>query len=433
MPARPRVADPRTGTDGLPTAVRPLTGRPSATFRGREVPAWVSLLALAVGGFAIGTTEFASMGVLPEIASDLGVSIPTAGHAITAYALGVVVGAPAFAVLGARLPRKGLLLVLVAALTVANLASALAPTFGTFVLARFASGLPHGAYFGIGAVVASALVPRERRARAVAMMMLGLTVANVVGVPLTTLLGQAAGWRSTYLTVVVIGLLTLVAVELFVPRMVVHEGAGPRRELSALRRPQVWLTLSMGAVGFGGFFAIYSYVAPTLTELSGLAPRGIPVVLALFGVGMTVGTMVGGRLADWSVTRTLVLAPAATLLVQLLFTVTAGSVVPAALTLVLLAFTSSISLPAITARLLDVSGDGKALASTLNHSALNVANALGAWLGGVVIAAGLGYTAPAAVGAVLSAAGLGVLAVSLGLDRRDGRRAAAPALQPEAA
>ncbi len=430
MPTRQLAATPRAGSDARPADVRSLPGRPTARFRGRDVPAWVSLLALAVGGFAIGTTEFASMGVLPDIARDLGVSIPTAGHAITAYALGVVVGAPTFAILGARLPRKGLLLVLMAALTVANLASAMAPTFGTFVVARFASGFPHGAYFGIGAVVASSLVPRERRARAVAMMMMGLTVANVVGVPLTTLLGQAAGWRSTYLTVVVIGLVTLVAVELFVPRIVVHEGASPRQELSALRRPQVWLTLLVGAVGFGGFFAIYSYVAPTLTEVSGFGEGGVPVVLALFGVGMTLGTMVGGRLADWSVLKTLALAPVATLAVQLLFTVTAHGRVSAAATLLVLAFTSSLSLPAITARLLDVSGDGKALASTLNHSALNIANALGAWLGGVVIAAGFGWTSPAVVGAALSLGGLAVLAGSIGLERRDRRRADVPVDEP---
>lgn len=433
MPTRQLADSPRAGSPpepASPATVSRFPERPSATFRGRVVPAWVSLLALAVGGFAIGTTEFASMGVLPDIARDLGVSIPTAGHAITAYALGVVVGAPTFAILGARLPRKGLLLALAAALTVANLASAVAPTFGTFVVARFASGFPHGAYFGIGAVVASSLVPRERRARAVAMMMMGLTVANVVGVPLTTLLGQAAGWRSTYLTVVVIGLLTLAAVELFVPRIVVHEDASPRQELSALRRPQVWLTLLVGAVGFGGFFAIYSYVAPTLTEAAGFADSGVPVVLALFGVGMTLGTMVGGRLADWSVLKTLVLAPAATLAVQLLFTVTAHGRVSAAVTLMVLAFTSSLSLPAITARLLDVSGDGKALASTLNHSALNIANALGAWLGGVVIAAGYGWTSPAVVGAVLSAAGLVVLAGSIGLERRDRRSVDAPADEP---
>jgi DHA1 family inner membrane transport protein len=386
--------------------------------RGRQVPVQVSLLALALGGFAIGTTEFASMGVLPDIAGSLDVTIPAAGHAITAYALGVVVGAPAFAVLGARLPRKAFLLALMAAISLANLASALAPTFPLLVLARFASGLPHGAYFGIAAVVASTLVPPQRRARAVALTMAGLTVANVVGVPLTTLLGQAFGWRSTYVTVVAIGLLTLLAVELLVPRVMAHEGASPRQELSALRLPQVWLTLLLGAVGFGGLFAVYSYITPTLTEVAGFPKAGVAVAIALFGVGMTLGNLVGGRLADWSVVRTLVIAPTAVIVVQLSFVLTAHTVVTAAATLFLLGLVSSASIPALMARLLDVSRDGKALAATLNHSSLNVANALGAWLGGLVIAAGLGYTAPAVVGAALSALGLGVLAWSVALERR---------------
>lgn len=396
----------------------PTTLSTARVVRGRGIPAWASLLALAVGGFAIGTTEFASMGVLPDIADALHVTIPQAGHAITAYALGVVVGAPAFAVLGARLPRKGLLLVLMAAITVANLASSLAPSFPMLVGARFLSGLPHGAYFGIGSVVAAHLVPPERRARAVAAMMMGLTVANIVGVPLTTLLGQNFGWRSVYLVVVAIGLLTMLAIELFVPRVAAHDDASPRQELSALRRPQVWLTLILGSVGFGGMFAVYSYVTPTLVHVAGFRPAGVPIAIALFGVGMTTGTYAGGRLADWSVLRTLALAPLSVIAVLLTFTVTAHAVVPATITLALLGATTSASIPALTARLLDVSGDGKALAATLNHSALNIANALGAWLGGLVIAAGLGYTAPAVVGAGLSVAGLGVLAMSVWLERR---------------
>jgi DHA1 family inner membrane transport protein len=379
---------------------------------------WLSLLALALGGFGIGTTEFASMGVLPDIARDLGVSIPSAGHAITAYALGVVVGAPLFAVLGARRPRKGLLLWLAAGLAVANLLSALAPTFPTLVLARFLSGLPHGAYFGIAAVVASALVPPSRRARAVATTMTGLTVANIVGVPLTTWLGQALGWRSTYVTVVAIAALTVIAVELAVPRVAAVDGASPRRELSALRQPLVWLTLLIGAIGFGGFFAVYSYITPTLTEVAGYSEARVPVVLALLGLGMTIGTVLGGHLADWSVLRTLVIGPVLTVAALLAFPITARGVVTAAVTAFLLGTVMSSSLPALTARLLDVAGDGKALAATLNHSALNVANALGAWLGGVVIAAGLGYTAPAVVGALLAVAGLGVLGISVLVERR---------------
>ena len=386
--------------------------------RGRCVPVWLSLFALAVGGFAIGTTEFASMGVLPEVANDLGVSIPTAGHSITAYALGVVVGAPLFAIMGARLPRKGLLIWLMAGIGVGNLLSVLAPTFGLLVVSRFASGLPHGAYFGMAAVVASALVPPARRARAVASTLVGLTVANIVGVPLATMLGQQLGWRTTYATVVGVALLTLVAVELLVPRVAAVEGASPRREVSALQRPVVWLTLLVGTIGFGGFFAVYSYIAPTLTELGGLSPARVPFVLALLGVGMTVGTVLGGRMADWSVLRTLVLGPVLTVATLLAFTVTAHGQVTATVTVFVLTIVMAVWLPALTTRLLDVSGDGKALAATLNHSALNMANALGAWLGGLVIAAGFGFTAPAVVGACLAVAGLVVLAASVVVERR---------------
>lgn len=386
--------------------------------RGRCVPVWLSLFALAIGGFAIGTTEFASMGVLPEVANDLGVSIPTAGHSITAYALGVVVGAPLFAIMGARLPRKGLLIWLMAGIGVGNLLSALAPTFGLLVVSRFLSGLPHGAYFGMAAVVASALVPPARRARAVASTLVGLTVANIVGVPLATMLGQQLGWRTTYATVVGVALLTLAAVELLVPRVAALEGASPRREVSALQRPVVWLTLLVGTIGFGGFFAVYSYIAPTLTELGGLSPARIPFVLALLGVGMTVGTLLGGRMADWSVLRTLVLGPVLTVATLLAFTATAHGQVTATVTVFVLTIVISVWLPALTARLLDVSGDGKALAATLNHSALNMANALGAWLGGLVIAAGFGFTAPAVVGAGLAVAGLVVLAASVVVERR---------------
>ena len=393
--------------------------------RGRCVPVWVSLTALALGGFGIGTTEFASMGLLPDVAHDFDVSVPTAGHAISAYALGVVVGAPLFAVLAARLPRKGLLLFLAAAIGVGNLLSALAPTLPTFVGARFLSGLPHGAYFGFAAVVAASLVPPGRRARAVASTMTGLTVANIVGVPLTTLLGQALGWRSAYVVVVVIAALTVLAVEVSVPR-VGADGSSPRRELTALRRPLVWLTLLIGAVGFGGFFAVYSYIAVTLTEVSGYTDAQVPIVLALLGVGMTVGTVAGGHLADWSVLRALVIGPVLTVATLLLFTVTAHGVVMAAGTATTLGIVMSMSLPAITARLLDVAGDGKALAVTLNHSALNMANALGAWLGGVVIAAGWGYTSPAVVGAGLAVVGLAVLGASVLVERRARR----PVLEP---
>lgn len=383
-----------------------------------STPVWLSLIALAVGGFGIGTTEFATMGVLPDVTGDLGVSIPDGGHLVSAYALGVVVGAPLLAVLGARLPRKVLLLSLLAAFAVGNALSALAPTFGTLALARFASGLPHGAYFGIASIVAATLVPPERRARAVARVMMGLTVANIVGVPLATLLGQAFGWRSTYWAVTVIGALAVLGVARFVPRVAALPGASPRGELAALRRPLVWLALLVGAVGFGGFFAVYSYITPTLTHVSGFSTAAVPIGLALFGIGMTVGTELGGRLADWSVVRTTYLGLGAVTVVLLAFTVTAHSAVPAAITVFLIGGAGSLFLPALQTRLMDVSGDAQSLAAAGNHAALNLANALGAFLGGAAIAAGYGYTSPAVVGALLAVAGIGVLALSQVVERR---------------
>ncbi|MCU1692646.1 MAG: transporter [Frankiales bacterium] len=398
-----------------------VTTPPDVAAPARAVPVWLSLTALALGGFGIGTTEFASMGVLPDVAGDLGTSIPTAGHLVSAYAVGVVVGAPLLAVVGARLPRKALLLALMCAFTVGNALSALAPTFGSLTLARFATGLPHGAYFGTAAIVAASLVPPQRRARAVARVMLGLTVANIVGVPAATLLGQQAGWRSTYWAVAGIGACAVVGVARWVPQLAALPGASPRRELGALRRPQVWLTLLVGGVGFGGMFAVYSYVAPTLTSLSGFSTGQVPIALALFGVGMTLGTEVGGRLADRSVVGTIAAGLTAVAVVLLLFTVTVHSAVPAAVTVLLIGLSSALFLPALQTRLMDVAGDAQALAAAGNHAALNVANALGAALGGAVLAAGLGYTAPAVVGALLAVGGLGVLGVSVVLERRTAR------------
>ncbi|MCW2692444.1 MAG: transporter [Mycobacterium sp.] len=397
-----------------PPGVAPAAPRTTGT----RVPVRLSLLALALGGFGIGTTEFATMGVLPNVAGDLSVSIPAAGHLVSAYALGVVVGAPLFAVLTARVPRKALLLGLLAAFTLFNGASAVAPGYGWLFAARFASGLPHGAFFGIGAIVAASLVPPERRSRAISMMMLGLTVANIAGVPLSTLLGQHLGWRSTYATVAVIGVLALAAVARLVPRLAALAGAGPRQELGALRRPQVWLTLLVGAVGFGGFFAVYSYISPTLQTLAGYPAAGVPVVLALFGVGMTLGTLVGGRLADWSLPKSIWIGLGCVTTTLLTFPLAAHQPVPAALWVFLLGGSGSLMLPGLQTRLIDVAGHAQSLGAALNHSALNCANALGAFLGGLVLEAGFGYTSPAVVGAGLGAAGLFVFSVSRWVDRR---------------
>jgi DHA1 family inner membrane transport protein len=378
----------------------------------------LAILALAMGGFAIGTTEFVTMGLLREMADGVGVSIPSGGHVISAYALGVVVGAPLIAVLGARLPRKGLLLALMTAFAVGNAASALATGYGMLVVARFFSGIPHGAYFGVASLVAASLVDPARRGRAVSLVMLGLPIANVVGVPAATWMGQLLGWRSAYWAVTLLGLLTVLLVAVLVPRRAPDRAATGRRELKAFARVQVWLTLLVGAVGFGGMFAMYSYINPTVTEVTGLSPATIPLFLLAFGLGGSAGTVLGGHLADWSILRSLVASSAGMGLVLALFTLTAHYPVPAWVTVFLVAAVGSVLVVNLQMRLMHVAGDAQTLGAAMNHAALNMANALGAWLGGLVIAAGLGYTAPSWVGAGLSAAGLVVLGLSAVLHRR---------------
>jgi MFS transporter, DHA1 family, inner membrane transport protein len=378
----------------------------------------LATLALAMGGFAIGTTEFVTMGLLKEMAHGVSVSIPMAGRVISLYALGVVVGAPLIAIFGARLPRKGLLVALMAAFTLGNAASALATGFGMLGAARFFAGLPHGAYFGVASLVAASMVDPTRRGRAVSWVMLGLPIANMVGVPAATWMGQHLGWRSAYWAVALMGVLTMVLVTLFVPATAPDREATGRRELRAFSRVQVWLTLLVGAVGFGGMFAMYSYIAPTITDVTGLRASAIPLFLLAFGLGGTVGTAVGGRLADWSILRSLVVSSIGMGAVLALFTVTARVPVLAWLTVFAVATVGSVLVVNLQMRLMHVAGDAQTLGAAMNHASLNLANALGAWLGGLVIAAGWGYTAPSWVGAGLSLAGLLVLALSAVLHRR---------------
>ncbi len=386
---------------------------------------WATV-ALAVGGFAIGTTEFVTMGLLPEIADGVSVGIPKAGHVISLYALGVVVGAPLIAIFGARLPRRGLLLALMAAFAVTNATSALAQGYEQLGLARFLSGLPHGAYFGVASLVAAGLVPPSRRGRAVSRVMLGLPIATVLGVPAGTWLGQHVGWRAVYGLVAMIALLTVVLVWALVPAQPGDREATGRRELSAFGSAQVWLTLLVGAVGFGGMFAMYSYIAPTVTEVTGLSRSAVPVFLLFFGLGSVAGTMLGGRLADWSVLRSLVLSSVAMGSALALFTVTAHSFVAGLATMFAISAVGGVLVVNLQLRLMEVAGSAQTLGAALNHSSLNVANALGAWLGGLVIAAGHGYTAPSWVGAGLSLAGLVVLAGSVLLHRRTSRARISP-------
>ncbi|TCA04009.1 MFS transporter [Rhizobium leguminosarum bv. viciae] len=375
-------------------------------------------LALACGGFGIGTGEFAIMGLLPNVADTFSVTTPQAGYVISAYALGVVVGAPVIAVLAAKMARRTLLLTLMLIFAAGNISSAMAPTFESFTLLRFVSGLPHGAYFGVAALVAASMVPVHRRARAVGRVMLGLTVATLLGTPLTTFFGQSLDWQVAFFSVGMLGLLTVALIWFYVPRDRVSEEAGFLRELGAFRRPQVWLTLGIAAVGYGGMFAMFSYIASTTTEVAMLPETAVPIMLVLFGVGMNAGNFIGSWLADKSLLGTIGGSLIYNVVVLTTFSLTAADPYMLGLCVFLVGCGFAAG-PALQTRLMDVAADAQTLAAASNHSAFNIANAIGAWLGGLVIAAGYGFAATGYVGAVLSCLGLFVFAASLRLERRD--------------
>jgi len=380
-------------------------------------------LALAIGAFAIGTGEFAAMGFLPSVADGLGVTIPEAGRSISAYALGVVVGAPLIAVLGAKLSRRALLLVLMSLFAAGNLASALAANFVSLLGLRFASGLPHGAYFGVAALVAAGMAGPSGRARAVGRVMLGLTVATLVGTPVATWAGQALGWRTGFAFVGTLALVAFALLTLCVPCDAPARGAGPLRELGALKEPQVWLTLAIAAVGFGGMFAVFSYITPTLIHVAGIPEQAVPFVICVFGAGMVTGNVVGPRFADRALLPTIGWALVWNAAVLALFSVAVHNVwtaVPA----IFLVGTMFAAGPALQTRLMDVGKEAQVLAAALNHSAFNVANALGAWLGGVAIAAGYGWASTGFLGAALALGGIAVFAVSVALERAERRPSA---------
>ena len=382
-------------------------------------------LALAIGGLAIGTGEFASMSILPLVAQDLGTTLPDMGHMISAYALGVVIGAPLITIFMARMPRRMMLMLLMLMYAVGNILGALAPTPGLLILARFVAGIPHGAYFGVAALVAAALVTPDKRAQAVGRVMLGLTVANIFGVPLATWLGQVMGWRSAFAIVGALALLTVAMVFVFLP-FIAAGNSSIRGELGVFRRLQVWLTLLMVAIGFGGMFAMYTYVTPTLQQLTHASPLEISVLLGMIGVGMTVGSLAGGWFADRNQTATIFGVLIWESLVLAAFAWTSSNLWLAGLNLFLIG-TGIAVVPAVQTRLMDVAGDAQTVAAALNHSAFNIANALGAWAGGLTIAAGYGLQSTALVGALLPLGGIVVLGISLAVDRRDGARAAVPA------
>lgn len=373
------------------------------------------ILALALGGFAIGTTEFAAMSLLPFYAADFAVTEPVAAHAVSAYALGVVVGAPILGLFGASWPRRRLLVVLMVLIAMGNAATVWAPTYHTLLAFRFLSGLPHGAYFGVAALLAASLLP-EKRAAAASYVMAGLAVATVIGAPFANWLGLHVGWRVVFGGVSGIALATATALLILAPQQPVQVGRSMRREMHALAHPQVLLTLGAGAVGFGGLFAVYSFLAPVLTEYTGATPASVPWVFAIFGLGILVGNLLGGWMADISLKAAAIslLAWSAVFLAAFTFAATDFWL----LSLVCFAIGMGGGLgPILQVRLMDVAGEAQTMAAALHHAAFNIANALGPWLAGLAITAGMGWTAPGWVGLCLALGGILILCVAFKLER----------------
>ncbi|MGA9661216.1 MAG: MFS transporter, partial [Pseudomonas alloputida] len=360
--------------------------------------------AMALGSFAIGTGEFAIMGLMPDIAGNLQLSEPQVGHAISAYALGVMVGAPTLAILGAKLLRKHMLLLLMLLYAVGNLATAFAPSFGGLVAFRFISGLPHGAYFGIAAVVASSMVAKDQRAGAVARVMMGLTLAMLLGNPVATFLGQYFGWRSAFVLVGAIALCTIALVWRFVPQRHDETRSDPRKELQAFALPQVWMALAIASIGFAGMFCVFSYLAPTMLQVTQVSPQWIPFGLAAFGVGGIVGNIAGGKLFDRLQFRAVGLVLMWSIAVLLFFTFAAQALWSLLLGIGLVGTMIALAAP-LQIRLMDIAHEAPSLAAASNHAAFNLANALGPWLGGMAITAGMGWTSTGYIGAATALVG----------------------------
>ncbi|MEN5218252.1 MFS transporter [Pseudomonas pudica] len=367
--------------------------------------------AMALGSFAIGTGEFAIMGLMPDIASNLQLSEPQVGHAISAYALGVMVGAPTLAILGARLLRKHMLLLLMALYALGNLATAFAPSFGGLVAFRFISGLPHGAYFGIAAVVASSMVAKDQRAGAVARVMMGLTLAMLLGNPVATLLGQYFGWRSAFVLVGAIAVSTIALVWHFVPQRHDEVRSDPRKELQAFTLPQVWMALGIASIGFSGMFCVFSYLAPTMLQVTQVSPQWIPFGLAAFGFGGIVGNIAGGKLFDRLQFRAVGLVLVWSIAVLLFFSFAAQALWSLLLGIGLVGTMIALAAP-LQIRLMDIAHEAPSLAAASNHAAFNLANALGPWLGGMAITAGMGWTSTGYIGATTALVGLGIYLVA---------------------
>lgn len=384
----------------------------------------VGLIALALGGFGIGLTEFVIMGLLPEVAADYSVSEATAGWLISGYALAVVVGALILTLALSRMNRKAALALLLGLFVAGNVLSAFAPEYWTMMAGRVLAALAHGAFFGIGSVVAAGLVDRSKKAAAIAIMFTGLTAANVLGVPFGTMLGQAAGWRSTFLAISVIGILALIGILLLVPRTSnarTSPASGLRGELRAFTSGQVWLSIIATVLGYGGMFGAFTYIAFTLTEVSHFPAASVPWLLILFGVGLFVGNGLGGKAADRDVDRALLVILSVLVVVLVAFALTAGNQLLAIVWLVLMGGFGFATVPGLQMRVMTYAKDAPTLASGANIGAFNVGNALGAWLGGVTITAGFGYTSPIWAGAGITLLGLVVMMFASAGVRRVGR------------
>ncbi|MBY3152558.1 MFS transporter [Rhizobium laguerreae] len=385
----------------------------------------LALLVLALSSFAIGTTEFVIMGLLPEVAADLSVSIPQAGWLVTGYALAVAIGAPVMAVSTAKLKRRTALIALMAFFIAGNLLCALASDYWVLMIARVVTALCHGAFFGIGSVVAAGLVAEDRKARAVALMFTGLTLANVLGVPNGTAIGQAYGWRATFGVVTVIGIVTILGLIAILPRDKRQENGSILREIAALRNGGLWLALSTTVFFAASMFALFTYIAPLLRDVTGVSPEGVTWTLFLIGLGLTIGNLVGGKLADWRLGVTLAGVFAAIAITSIAFSYTSRFFIPAEITLFLWAMASFAAVPALQVGVVGFGKDAPNLVSTINIGAFNTGNALGAWVGGLVIDAGFDLTRVPLAAALMALIGLGATALTY-LSAR-GRAALAPA------
>ncbi|WP_304526514.1 MFS transporter [Halomonas sp. I5-271120] len=372
--------------------------------------------ALALGGFAIGTTEFVIMGLMQRIATDYGIAVQDVGLAISAYALGVVVGAPLISAIGARIPRRRLLIGLMVLFAASNLLTLLAPSFYGFVALRFFAGLPHGVYLGVAALVAANVAEPHERGRAVGRVLMGLTLAILAGAPLATWVGGLLGWKAAFVMVGALGLCTALLVRLWVPVQPANEGASLRSELSAITKPRVLYTLAVACVGFAGMFSVFSYAMPTLTHQAGMSEALGPLVLAVFGVGAVIGNYAGGRLADANQSLAIGGALVWAALCQLGFFLAADQIWSGML-FVGLVGTCGALVPPLQTRLMDVAGEAQTMAATLNHAAFNIANGLGAWLGGMAVTVGLGWSATGLVGMAMALAGLVIFLFALARER----------------